>query len=529
MSDQDVAVDQDESLVEKEEELSEEQQAMAKLKEAITVEREELGALRLKLTITVPGDTIVERRGDQYAELKRDAAIPGFRKGHAPIALVEKRFASDVDEQLKSQLVSSGYLAAIEKEEIKPMGDPLLWVCVNEERVDENQVSTQVETKKLLPIEKALDEIEMPNEGPLTFSCEVELKPEFELPKLDKISIERPTFSVSDEDVDHELKRALMMRGTFQPVEGGKVELDDMLYADMTMSVGGSTIEHAENFDLAARDIRIQGVVLEGFGKAVKGKKVGDKVEFEATVPGDHENIDIRGKTASFEFVLREIKRLNIPPLDDEFLASIGFESKKELREAMRDTLESRLGATVQEAMREQVGRYLIDQTKLEIPEGLSQRQTERSVARSMIEMLQAGIPQAEIEKRLDEMRAKATEQVTRDLKLYFILEKIAEDHEVTVGEERINAAIAQMAQRSGKRFDRVRDELSQGDGLSMLYVQLRDQQVLDDLIEDAEIKDVEGPRKKASASPKSQKKKSTPKKAASKATVKKKSAKRST
>ncbi len=131
MSDEELAVQEQDSEEtqpsDEEQELSEEQKQMAKLKEAISIDTEEIGSLRLKLTVTVPKETVEERMGEQFAELKRDASIPGFRKGHAPMALVEKRFASDVGEQLKSQLLSSAYLAAVEKEELKPLGDPLIW------------------------------------------------------------------------------------------------------------------------------------------------------------------------------------------------------------------------------------------------------------------------------------------------------------------------------------------------------------------------------------------------------------------
>ncbi len=231
MSDEDVAVDQDNDVEasgeapsddesaeaqtdeESAEELSEEEQAMAKLKEAIVVEREEIGALRLKLTVSVPQDTLDERRGDQFAELKRDAMVPGFRKGHAPLALVEKRFASDVGEQLKTQLVSSGYLAAVEKEDLKPLGDPLFWVKVTEERIGEDEKPRKVETEKLLPIDEAIDNITLPKEGPLTFSCELELKPEFELPELTKIPVKRPLISIDDDDVEEQLQKEASLQG----------------------------------------------------------------------------------------------------------------------------------------------------------------------------------------------------------------------------------------------------------------------------------------------------------------------------
>ena len=161
MTDEELAVDNEEHTGEAEEELSDDEKAMAKLKEAITVEREDLGGLRMKLTVTVPRDTVDERMGEQFAELKREAMIPGFRKGHAPMQLVEKRFAHDVGDELKGKLVGSGYLAAVEKEELKPLGDPMVWVKLNEERVGEDEKPRTVEVDKLVPFADALDHMKL--------------------------------------------------------------------------------------------------------------------------------------------------------------------------------------------------------------------------------------------------------------------------------------------------------------------------------------------------------------------------------
>ncbi len=504
MTDQDVVLDQDEQEASDtpEEELSEDEKLMAELKEAITVERQELGSLRVKLTVSVPREMVDRRLGKQFAELKRDALVPGFRKGHAPIRLVEKRFGADVGEQLKSQLIGSGYLAAVEKEDLKPLGDPLFWVKAKEERVGEDQKPRTVEVEKLVSFDSALDHLSMPKEGALSFSCELELKPQFELPSLEKIPVERPAVAIDDDDVDVEIKRMQMRRGTYQAVEDGTVEEDDMLYVSMKMSVGEEILASEDNVDIAARDIRIKGVPLIGLGDALMGKKVGDEVTFEAPVPDDHENINARGKTARFDFAIREIKRLEVPPVDEELLTTLGFDSEEDLRSAIRSTLESELDRTIKSKMYDQVGSYLVDKTPMDVPEGLSQRQTDRAVARRLIELLQMGVPPAELEKARDQMGAKAREQVVRDLKLYFILEKIAEERKIDVKEDEINGAISQIARRSGKRFDRVRDELSKGDGVTNLYLQLRDQKVFDGLLADAAITEVEGPKRKAAPKP---------------------------
>ncbi len=497
MSDEELAVQEQDGTGDVN--LSAEEIKMAELKEAISVKKEDLGGLRMKLTVTVPRETIDERMGDQFAELKRDASVPGFRKGHAPMKLIEKRFGSDVGDELKGKLLGSGYMAAVEKEDLKPLGDPQIWINTTEERIGDDKVAKQVDVDKLVGFEAALEHVQLPKDGSFTFACELELKPEFELPELEKIPLEKPLVTISEDDVEAELEKMRMMRGAFEPVEKGKIVADDMLYAAMKMTVDGDTIAEDDNFDMAARDINVKGVRLVGFGEAVVGKKINDAFVFEAPVPDDHENADLRGKTAKFDLKILEIKRIALPEIDEAFLSSVGMESEKELREAMKSGLESEVDRVAARKMHDQIGDYLIEKTKIEIPEGLSQRQTERSVSRRMVEMLQSGTPATDVTKAVDEMRASAAEQVVRDLKLFFVLERIADDREVDVNEEEMNGAIAQIAARAGKRFDRVRDELSQGDGLNTLYMRIRDEKVLTKLVEDAVVTEAK-PEKKATS-----------------------------
>lgn len=519
MADEDV-LDQETDAPGEQEELSEDQKLMAELKEAVSVEKEDLGGLRLKLTVTVPRDMIEGRMSKEFAELKREAAIPGFRKGHAPLRLVEKRFATDVGQQLKSQLLGSGYLAAVEKEEIKPLGDPLIWCKVKEERIGEDGRPRNVEVEKLLPIDRALDHMNLAKDGPLTFSCEMEVKPEFEIPELKKIPVVRPKLEIGDKDIDEAITRLRYRDATFEPVEKGGVELNDMLYVDLKATVGGELLASEQNVDIAARPMRLHGVPLPDLADALAKKKVGDDVVVEAAVPDDHEKTELHGKKAKFEFTIREIKRLSTPPIDAEFLENAGFETEAEFRSAIREQLEARLERSIKDQMLEQVGNHLVENADLEIPAGLSQRQTDRTVARRMIDLMQRGVPQVEIERIMDEMRTQAHDQTIRDLKLFFLLEKIAADREIDINEEELNAAISDMARQSGKRFDRVRDELSKGDGLSMLYLRLRDEKVLEEILEEAEVTEGEIPQRSASdetAKAKSPKKKAAPAKSASK------------
>lgn len=488
----------------------------AKLKEAVGVDVEDIGGLRRKVTVTIPRAFLDEQTADQYAELSRTALVPGFRRGRAPHRLIEKRFGKEVNEQIVSQMLGSGYVAAIEKADLKTVSEPLIWVGPDEG--DEGE-------RRLVKVEEALDELTIPSEGDLTFACEVEIRPEFELPKLDKIPLTKPKVSITKADVQEQIDRFRGRHGTFEPAEG-KIEADDLVIADVAMMVEGEAVEAEENVQLAARGQSVFGVPLSGLGDALVGKKRDDTVKVEAEIPADYDRTGLRGKKADFQIVPREIKRLVLPPVDDAFLSSLGFETVQELRDYVKQDLESRFNEVVRGALRGQVYEYLLENTQFDLPEGISSRQADRAVMRRVLDLRRQGVPDAEINKHIDELRTSARDEAARQLKVDFIMESVAEQRDVHVSEEEVNAQIAQIAARYNRRFDRVRDDLSKGEGLSSLYLHIRDEKIIDALIADAEITEKEVPKKAAPKSGAEKKTKKTP--SAKKAAGRKKKPKKS-
>ncbi|UCD29082.1 MAG: trigger factor [Planctomycetota bacterium] len=491
MVDEDIQDPQVDEIDEAEEvEVEEEKKSLEdRLTEAVEVEVDDVGSLRKKVTITIPRETLDEEINEQYGELRREALVPGFRKGRAPRRLLEKRFGNEVNETLVQQLVGAGYKVATEKEDLKVIGDPLIWV--REEGA---------ESETLVEVNKAIDVIKIPDDGSLAFSCEVEVRPEFELPEVEGIPIEKPVLTVTDEDVDTQVKRLCAMRGTYEAASDGKVKADDMLTVDLTVTSDGSELKKDEQVRLAARPQVVEGITLEKLGEVLSGAKVGDVRSVSADIPDDYTKAEFRGKQADFEIAIRDIQRLKVPEFDDQFVKGIGFETQQEVRDWLKSDLESRLVEQVRQAMAGEVYKYLLDKTEFELPERLSERQTDRVVARRMLELYRQGVPPAEVEKHMDEMRTSAREQAAHDLKLAFIMESLSEKFEVEVTEAEINGAIAAIAQRQGQRFDRVRDQLIKQDGIANLYVQLRDEKIVEQLIEKAKITEKEPEKKKAKA-----------------------------
>jgi trigger factor len=474
------------------------------LKKAIVVEVVDAGMLRKVLTVTVPRSSLDAELDKDYKELVSEAIVPGFRRGRAPRRLVEKRFGNEIGEQVQTRVVPTAFLAATEKEDLKVLGEPRVWVKVKDKKAKPGEQAEEKE--QLMDMTAALTHMKLPAEGDLTFKCEVEIRPEFELPSLEDVPVEKPDIKISDEDITVRIDRYRALRGNWAPVLDGEVEEDDLLICNMKMIVEGKEAKAEENIRLAARPTRLEGAVLEDFGAVVEGAKVGETRQIESELPDDHEIADLRGKKARFELTINEIKRLEMPPLEEAFYKNQGFDTEAEFRDHLKQVMQSELEVEIKRGMRNQVRKYLLEKVKLDLPEDLSARQTQRVALRRAVELQRQGVPVGEIEKHADELRTKAREQATAELKLYFILEEIAEKLEVEVTEEEINEQIAAMARAYNRRFDRVRDELAKNDGIESLYTEVRDEKCLDRILEKAAITEAKvekkvGRRKSAKAS----------------------------
>ncbi|MBK9119850.1 MAG: trigger factor [Phycisphaerales bacterium] len=450
---------------------------LEELKSAVQATARDVGMLRKELTVTVPAEVITAHMQHNYDELMHDAFVPGFRKGRAPRQLVEKRFGADVRESLKTMVVGQSFYAAVDKEKIEPLGDPLFRIAA--EGGD-----------KLVDIGQALTTFKLPEDGDFTYVCEVELRPQFELPELKGIPVRNPTVTITDEMAAEELLKRRKIQGRMEPVSGPATESDDQVIADVTLTVDGQEVKTEDNVVLGVRPSRLDGVTLMNLGEALRGAAAGEVRETECTIPDDYERTDLRGKSGTFTFRIHEVKRL-VPVELDAFLKDWGFDNEAEALSYMKDQLEAERDRLVQSARRGQVEQYLLEKTQLDLPEGFSARQVDRAVMRKVIDLHQRGIPMSEVEARIDALRTSAQDEVRTELKLAFIMAKIAEDRGIEVTDEEVNAEIARIARSYGQRFDRIRDDLQTRGLLDQLVEELRHGKCVAELLAEADIQDV--------------------------------------
>jgi trigger factor len=435
------------------------------------VKVEDVGPARKRLTITVPASAVSEKIEESLGTLATQTVLPGFRKGKAPRNLLERKFGDTLRSETKNQLIASAYAAAIEEHQLKPVGDP---------EPGEGMEDLKVEAGK-----------------PLTFSVDVEVVPEFELPPLEGLEIKRPLLEITQQHIDDEVKRQQLQNGASTKVEDDFVE-DDRLggYAAVTKNDEEEPFFRQDNVLIVypgkedGGKGQVLGLMIDGLHDLLKGKKVGDTITITTTGPEAHERDDLRGAKISIAYEIRAADRIT-PASAEEVAAKYGLPSEEILREQIKMALEHRRDEEQATAMREQAIEHLADMVKFDLPEKLSAQQASRTLERHRLELLYRGVSQEEVENALAELRDDNETLTRRRLKMQFLLHRLAEHFKIEVSEQEVNGRIAAIAGQSNMRPEKLRSDLIQAGRIGEVAGQLRDQKAADRLISMAKKVDV--------------------------------------
>ena len=430
---------------------------------ALDVKIDERSACERHVTVSVARDDIERYFDNEFSELMTTAQVPGFRTGRAPRKLIETRFRKDVADRVKSSLLMDSIGQVSDSENLSPISEP----------------------------DFDFEAIELPDEGPMTFEFDLEVRPEFEVPQWKGLKIERPVRDFTDEDVDREVEQVLSRFGQLAPKEGPAAS-GDYITTNLSFVHDGQTLSHAEEEVIRIRSsLSFRDGTIEGFDKLMEGAKAGDKLSAEATLTDDAPNHALRGKTVTAEFEILEVKRLDLPELTPEFLSMIGnFESEADLRDAVRDNLARQLEYQQHRRAREQVTAALTVAADWELPPGLLERQSEREMNRAVLELQRSGFGEEEIRAYENQLRQNSREETARALKEHFILERIAEDQDIDADEPDYDAEVALIAMQSGETPRRVRARLEKSGTMDALRNQIIERKVIDLILSEATFED---------------------------------------
>ncbi len=434
-----------------------------------TVTIEDAGPSRKRLRFTIPGKVVSEHIEHSMGNVAMSAPVPGFRAGHAPRRIIEKRFGAGVREEAKSAIIASAYQTAIKDHKISVIGDP--------EGNDE---------LAKLAIESGKD---------MNFHVEVDVMPEFDLPSTDGLEVFRPLYTPAESDVDQQITMLAVNEGSLEPrdrAEPGDYCIGHGVMRDpddkVLIDIDGAVIQvpPTENKGKGA----ILGVLVDDFGNQAGLPAADETITVKATGPESHENEQVRGKALTITFKVAQVQRI-VPCPMDELLRKTSLPTEAALREAMMTRLKQRAVVEQQGAMRQQIAKYLIEKIEVPLPQRLTARQSEANLSRARMELLYRGMDDLQIEERMAQLRAASAASAVRDLKLSFILARVAETLQVKVNQDEVLGRIAQMAMERRVKPDLMRQELEKRNQIGFVVQQVRDHKTMDALLARAKVSDL--------------------------------------
>jgi trigger factor len=300
--------------------------------------------LERRLEVAIPGERVAGEVDQRLKRLARTARLKGFRPGKVPYAVVRQQFGSQVHAEAISDLMQSTFAEAVSQQRLRPAGDP-----------------------RIEPIDVA------PGSA-LRYAAVFEVLPEIALRPLDLIAVERPTASVTEEDLDAMLESMRAQRPVFTAVEraaqnGDRITLDFEGRIDGEPFAGGK----GEGMQVTLGAHRI----LPEIEQALYGMLVGEIKTITARFPEDYGAKQVAGKQAEFELKPAKIEEQSLPPVDEAFARAFGIENGgvPELRTEVRSSMERELAEAIRVRLREQLFDALYRDNPLEVPQGMVEEQ----------------------------------------------------------------------------------------------------------------------------------------------------------
>lgn len=422
---------------------------------------ENTGPCKKLLKVEVPYSEMKDDVNRIRSTVQQKAAIPGFRAGKAPWNLIEQYYGGTVDTEIKNQVVHSVFPKVLEEKKIHPVRSPVV---------------SKVEYKK--------------DEG-LSFQMEVEIAPLFELPQYIGIEIEKKGMEVTEEHIEEELKHIQQQNARFDPVTDRPATMGDFIIIDYEIMASGKkeVLDQAKQVWIEMKE----DFFIPKFCAQLAGMEKGQEKNIKLTLPKKYPKPDLSGKKIIMHVKLNEIKKKIVPAIDDEFAkVAVNTNSLDELKTKIRKQLEDYTERLIEKDMIGQIESYLLDNTQLDVPQSVVDSFDDVIYKDKVSWLKNSGKASDELIKEKDaEIRTDTRKEAVGQVKLLYILEEIANKEKIETTDSEINNRIEEICRTSGKNEKEIRDYLDKNEGLWNFKYKLRNEKLINFLLDKAKIKEV--------------------------------------
>ena len=427
----------------------------------MSLQVEKLEKNMAKLTIEVPAEEFDAAIKNAYNKNKNKFSIPGFRKGKAPLAMLEKMYGAGIFyEDAANEVIDASYPKAAEESKEEIVSTPEIKV-------------TQIEKGKAF-----------------IYEATVALKPEVTLGEYKGVEVKKAEAVVTDEDVENELTAARKKNGRLIDVEDGAIEDGDSTIIDFTGYIDDKTFDGGAGTDYPL--VIGSHSFIEGFEDQLIGKKKGETCDVNVTFPAEYHADELAGKPAKFVVTIKEVKRNELPELNDEFASEVSdFDTLDEYKADIRKKLQEKKEQDAKVENENNVIEKVVENAQMELPQPMVDTQAREMVENYARRLQSQGLNINDYmkytgmtpEKLMEQMRPEAEKRI----KTRLVLEKVVEVENVEVSDEKLDEQINEIAASYKLEGDKLKEMMGEREK-EQIREDLKVQAAIDLLVEQAKL-----------------------------------------
>jgi len=426
---------------------------------------EKIETNKVSLEIEVPKEKVNEALDDAYKKVVKTVSVPGFRKGKVPRKILEVRFGPEIlyNEALDI-LVDPAYNEAIKEYELEPINQP------------------------------EMELIQLKKDEPLIFKVSVEVKPEVDLCEYKGVVVQQAKKEITPEEVEKYLSSLREQHARLVVIEEGELQEKDLAVIDFEGRIDGELFEggKGENYSLEIGS----GTFVEGFEKQLIGARAGEEREVQVTFPDDYQKEELAGKEACFNVTVKEIKRPQLPDLDDAFVQELSekFSTLEEFRADVEKNLTDNLKRRQKFELENKIIQKVAAESQVEIPEVLVERELSTMLMEFEYYLNMQGLTLEQLaqmtEGGLDKLKEERREEARKRVRTNLVLEAIIKKEAFEVSNEEIETKIKELSDEQDVDVNEIKERLAQNGRLDMIPREIRYRKAIDLLVENAVVEE---------------------------------------
>jgi trigger factor len=420
---------------------------------------EELSSTKRKLRIEIPADRVAGEFEQALRAVSRSARIKGFRPGHVPRPVLERYFAEDVRREVTSKLVREGLSSAVEESKLDVVSPPEL------------------------AIESGGDK------DSLRFSATVEIRPALAAIATEGFSAERPMVAIGDAQVDQVIEQLRQRSAELVAIaDRGDVARGDFANVDIRVTADGTEIP---SLAVKGKPVEVAaGQLPAPIEERLALSRVGETFSVEGLAP-EGADPEVAGKTLTYTVTVNSIAERRLPEVDDEFAKDQGeYETLAQLRGQIAEQLERDARRRADATVRQSIVDQLLHRNPIDLPEAMVGRSVEEMLHELKHDLERRGLQFTDVA-REKEARDKLRPRAEREVHAALLLDALAEQRHVEVGDEELADHLGRLVAGAGKLRDQAREHYRHEHARDAVRAELRRARVLEQLVREADVKEV--------------------------------------